>query len=383
MQVFLNSIVLVCIISWVIILFYSFFKILSKKRIKLFFTLVTILHFVASIVFFKSLHKFPQNDATNFYINAVEANSWGSLFNLGSTFISFLIYPLAKIGITMEVLFILFSAISYFGCIVYFKLLDINNLKNRSTWFLLFFLIPSLHFWTGYIGKEALLFVLMAGILKNISIKNYNWQLVSLFLLVFLIRPHAFFILLFSFLIVILFDPTISKIIKRNLSFLTLGFLMILVPISAMFFLKVDNLNIESLQKYYSEFMNYTINKGSTSINLADTTIFSRIWYLLLMPLPLMYESKNIFQTVVSFEGVYFLVIIGYFIYIYFQKKISFQGLSNGLKFAFICGILLIILFGSYLYNLGLGNRMRVMFYPYLFYFFIMAVNLYDEEKNN
>lgn len=383
MQIVINSAFLIGVIGSVLIVFYKYFKMLKTTPKKLFFVTVTLLHFVASVVFFLSLDKLPENDATNFYVNALYANSWLSLCNFGSSFISFLIYPFVKLGITLPVLFAFFAAISYTAFIQYFKLLSFQKSTNKINWFLLFFIVPSVHFWTGFVGKEALLLVFMVQILKGITHKKYdNWFWFQC-ILVFLIRPHVFFVLVVSLLIVLSTDTTITAKYKKKLMVYAMLFMLICLPLSALYFLKIDGLDFTAIKNYYDSFLNYTINKGNTAISLTNTTILSRTWYLLYMPLPVFFEIKNLFQMVVSVEGVYFLISFMYFIYISFQKQICFKRLDNGLKFALLSSLLLIVLFASYLYNLGLGNRMRMMFYPYLFYFFITIVNLKNEKKIN
>jgi hypothetical protein len=88
-------------------------------------------------------------------------------------------------------------------------------------------------------------------------------------------------------------------------------------------------------------------------------------------------------QWLVAIEGVYF---IGAFIYVGYRavkKQCTWQQVTNSQKYALICGIGLVLLISSYVYNLGWANRMRMMYYPYLFYFFITFVSLKNEKKIN
>ena len=372
----INSMVVVLLILYVIWILKPIFEKASSIKIQLFLSSVTVIHFSAALFFAYFLeHLTTVNDPINFYNNAVETTNWFSLFNLGSSFISFLIYPFIKLGISIEVLFLVFSTISFKGILMYFELIGIDDLAKKNILLLLFYLVPSFHFWTGFLGKEALLLWLMVLLLKKIKMNTYDWWLFPIGGLLFLIRPHVFFVLLVAIVILFFTDSRFNKRLKTNV--VLIGFLSILVllPVFLKFFLRIETLDSSSIQLYITNFLEITSNRGNTAISLTETTIFTRIFYLVLMPLPFLYDIKNTFQWVVAIENIYFLVaLIAGGIYIFKNSKKKYS-LSNDLKFAGISAVLLIILFGSYLYNLGLGNRMRIMFFPYLFYFLIQMTN--------
>jgi hypothetical protein len=119
-----------------------------------------------------------------------------------------------------------------------------------------------------------------------------------------------------------------------------------------------------------------TENLGNASISISDTTIFTRIFFLIFMPLPLLYNMNNEIQLIASMENILFLIIFIIALINYLKNGSKFKALVLDQKFTLIASITLIVFFGSYLYNLGMGNRMRIMFLPYLFYFFINTINL-------
>ncbi|REE83083.1 hypothetical protein BX611_0363 [Lutibacter oceani] len=348
--------------------------------LKTFTILVCIAHFGATIAFLLLLDKFPNNDPVKYYTAAVEAPDWLSLFKVGGYIISFLIYPLVKLKISFEVLFLVFATLSYKGFLAYFKLIDFKKLNKGSFFLMLFFIIPSTHFWTSFLGKEALLFTLMVLLLKKIKTKTFDWILIGSLMLIFLIRPHVFFVVLLALLVVVLLDAEISKAIKRRLLFgATLG-VLVLFPLFLIYFLNIKIVEINSFQDVFAMLVNYSETNGNSKIDLLNTNIFTRIAYLLFMPLPFLYNIKNMFQWMAAIENIYIVIVfIGLIIYI-LKAKFKFKRIRIDQKFALIASILLIVLFGSYLYNLGLGNRMRIMFLPYLFYFFITYMN---SIKNN
>lgn len=363
---------------------YSLHKVLKNSFSsfnKVFLILFTVLHFGISAGFACYLDKLTTvHDPHDFYNAAYLANHWYSNFGFGHQFISFIIYPFVKLKVSIEVLFLLFATISFKGFLVYFELIDLNSLSKKNSILLLFFLLPTLHFWTGFLGKEALLLFLMVMILKKVKYELFDWQFIILLFLIFIIRPHVFFVLLISLLVLFLIDQETSSRLKKKLILIVISSILILIPISVLYFLKLETLNLSALQSYITGFLNYTENKGSTSISLVDTNLFTRIFYLVFMPLPYLYEIKNGLLLAASVENVFFLIIFLYTIYYILRNRVKIQTFSKDQRFVLISSILLIFLFGSYLYNLGLGNRMRIMFLPYLFYFFISTIQFKENS---
>jgi len=374
-KVVVNSVVLILLFSYVFYLLRKIIKKTNSKNLKLYFVVVTIMHFMISLAFAFFIDNFNIPDAIKFYSDAQEESSWLALFNIGSSFISFLIYPFVKLGVSREVLFLVFSTISFKGFLVYFELIGLKRLEKINKFLLLAFLFPSLHLWTGFLGKEPLLFLLMALLIKNISLKKYNLSLVLMFVLIFLIRPHVFFVLVFSLVIVFLFEKNISQKLKRNVILTAVFSVLIFIPVFLFFFLRIETLNFTSLQSYYTSFMEITANLGRSSVSIESTTIFSRIFYLIFMPLPIVYNIKNELQFVAALENIGYLLFFITIIIFYAKKHLRYRYFGTNQKFALLSSILLILLFSSYLYNLGLGNRMRIMFFPYIFYLLMTIVN--------
>ena len=366
--VFNILLVIVCIAYISYVLHTSLQKI-PKQVLKIYVVAFTLLHFGMMAVFLYLLNQLANNDAQRFYNTAFQASSWVDLFGLGNRFMAFIIYPFAKLGVTIQVLFLVFSTISFKGFINLFELMNFETLHTKHKLVLILFLTPTIHFWTVSLGKEALLLWLMVALLKIIQLKKYNWQLGLLFTAIFLIRPHVFFVLLLSLFIVVMLDKNTSKKIKQTILRLALLSFIVLSPIFLLFFLKIETLSLAALQNYYTQFMEYTQNRGNAPISIANTTIFTRIFYLLVMPLPFLYELKSYLQWVVAIENIVYVFAFIYVIYYFIRYGCSYNKLSNEFKFALVSSILLIVLFASYLYNVGLGNRMRLMFFPYIFYF--------------
>ncbi|WP_111709655.1 hypothetical protein [Lutibacter citreus] len=371
MIVFLNSILVFVLIYYVQKNVQELWCNAVSKNEKVFYIVFTLVHFAMSLAFVLLLDTLPNNDPEKYYNAAVAADNWWELFSVGGFVVSFLIYPLVKLKITIEVLFLLFATISFKGFLEYFKLISLEKIVKKKLLLGVFFLIPSIHFWTGFLGKEALLFLLMVFILKKVKHQFFDWVLVVCFALVFIIRPHVFFMLLLGLLVSILFDTNFSKKIKLKIVLIVSCITLVLIPVAFKYFLKIDTVNLAAIQEFFYGLAEHGEANGNSKIDILDTSIISRIFYLLFMPLPFLYSIKNSFQLVTSIENLYYVVICGLIIKKLIKNKFKISVLSFDHKFALLSSIFLIVLFGSYLYNLGLGNRMRIMFFPYIFYFLI------------
>lgn len=360
---------------------------LLKKTPSLFyrgyFIVFTLIHFSVAIGFITFLSELSTiQDPHDFYNRALEAESWMGLFGIGHDFMSFIIYPFVQLNIGIELFFLVFSVISYKGFLMLFELLEVHKFTNKSHLFLLsFFLIPSIHFWTVFLGKEPLLLFLMVLLLRNVVKNTFNIQMIGLLIIIFLIRPHVCLVLIIALLMLFLMDKSKSLIFKRNMLLIAFFVLSILGALFFLFFLKIETLSFSAFINYYKEFMEYTVAKGNTAISIADTTIVTRIFYLLMMPLPFLYPIKNNLILFISIENLFYVFIFLYMLRFFIKNKMEYLKLKQEVKFSFIASILLILLFGAYLYNIGLGNRMRIMFYPYLFYFFLTVEVLYHNKK--
>ncbi len=294
MELIVSITILVGLIIYVGYILRKFLNKTISLFYKIYFILFTTIHFGVAAGFAIFLDKLTTiNDPHDFYNAALNADSWVGLFDIGHGFMSFIIYPFVQLGIRIEVFFLVFSVISYKGFLMLFELLKVNEFRNKNTFFILgFFLIPSIHFWTVFLGKDPLIFFLMVLILRKIHENLNEYQLIIPLIVIFLIRPHVGIILIISLLILYVLDRNKSIIFKRNLLLFS-SVLLISISIFFVFFLGIDKLSYTGLVDYYHGFINYTIDKGSTSINLLETTVFERIFYLLLMPLPFIYPLKN------------------------------------------------------------------------------------------
>ncbi len=373
---------------FLIVLAYVFFQMqrlvaqATHLHTKIYIYLLTVLHFAGAAAFYFSIDRADMNiDAVRYYQGAVETSNWFSLATIGHGIVSFLIFPFTSIGVQMATLFLVFATISLKGFYIYLDVIGVAKLQQKNYWLLLLFLMPSAHFWTGFIGKDAITFLLLAVVLKAVKLKSWNWQLLLVLLAVFVIRPHVFFVLSLALLIVIFMDAAIKKAVKKKLA-LGLGIIsLLLLPIGLLFFMKISDLSIEALQVSITQFLEFTKDMGATAINLTETSLLERMGYVLCMPLPFLYPLSNSMLWASAIENCCFLsiLLISLWHFIKLPAKTIFTTMD--IRFALIASVGLWLLFSAYVYNLGLANRMRIVFFPYLVYFLIQTIPSKKHEK--
>jgi hypothetical protein len=335
-----------------------------KNSQKILVTLLFLVHFGAMYVAYDS----PLVDPLVFYKTALTAESWISLFGLGSTFMAFLIYPLIKAGVSLFVLFFLFASISYQAFLWYFNQMA-SCYSNTVTIYGIplvqfFFLLPSFHYWSSFLGKDALVFFILTYLLFEIKnrIKLNFLQILVLFVFL-LLRPHFCFVVFIAGFIYYFTENNIGSKIRIKLLLGVLAIIGVLFPV-VMQFLNITNFSSNTLQAKWIGLSAYA-TQSSSGINLMESSYLDRLW--LLMFRPLYYDAVTFYQYVISIENSFVLLffIIGV-IYIFLKgKEIRITG---DVKFALLTGSLLFLMIASYIYNLGLASRMRLSFLPLFFY---------------
>nr|WP_315217684.1 hypothetical protein [uncultured Flavobacterium sp.] len=307
-------------------------------------------------------------DANVFYKSAQTAPSWISLFGLGSTFMSFLIYPLVQAGVSMLLLFMLFSTISYRAFLWYFEQMSSSNTKGFLIYGIpftqVFFLLPSMHYWSGYPGKDALVFFFLTYFLFEVKKKerlNFMHGFVSVVLLI--LRPHVFVATFIAFFVFYLFQKEVSKVIKLKRALLAVLVCSLSIPI-LMHFVRIKQLGIGSILEKWNELNAYALHTGS-GVDLQTSSYLDRIWLLLFRPL--FYDSITFYQSLVSIEnGLVLLLFIWVFFYLYSKRKVL--EVKGDVRLALLVACSIFLMIASYIYNLGLASRMRLMFMPLFFY---------------
>lgn len=168
--------------------------------------------------------------------------SWFSFFQPGTDVIKIITFPLVKfLHLPFWSGFLLFSLFSYMGFYRLWKTILALTQHNTTAFFIgvLLLLLPNLHLWTSFIGKESLLFVALVLMTEKVVQQHLQSKaFIASFLLIALIRPHVAFILLISLLLALFWKGGLSLKAKGWLSgfaaFCLLGLYLVLKKIAFM-----------------------------------------------------------------------------------------------------------------------------------------------------
>jgi hypothetical protein len=292
---------------------------------------------------------------------------------------SVLVFPFAKIGVNYFALSFLAASLSFKIFLDYFEyVLELySNRKSKILLILtLFFLTPSLHYWTAGLSKEALIVYFM-GIIFFEIINNKFFSLSFIISLAFIlfIRPYLFAIIIFSYGLHILYSKKYSKKLKRNALIFTIFGVWFIIPILKQF-LKIESINLYFFNIKYDSLISYSTNSGFSSIDFKNSNYLERVFLILFRPL--FYDAKTFFQYLISLENLLFLMLVIKFVYDFLKSNLRL--ILRKELFVFSTSIILILFYSIYMYNLGLASRMRCMFMPYLYIFIILS---YYRSTNN
>lgn len=326
---------------------------------------IGLLHLIMSVVFtYYSLG--TPSDSKGYFRNSVQHNVWESFgFGDGTVFISQLIYPFTKgLGVSYLGSNLLFSMLSLWGV---YRLYDVSLgiLKKWTPWFMIF-LIPSMHFWTGFLGKDALVFFGIASLVYNAFFRK---KLIHYILPVFFIMFARFYILVFlaaGFLFALVILSNKIKIYQKVI--IAIGGLVAMVYLSPFFFSVVGIKETDKLSERREVILQANMEGGS-GIDLSNSNLAVRFFSYLFRPF--VFEAHSFTSLMAAIENILWLIL--FFIVIRNFRKIMKN--QDTLFWFCISAFFTVLLPAAYLLsNLGIAARQKIMVVPFLFYIFFMVL---------
>lgn len=326
----------------------------------------------ATTFFFIQYNVEYAKDALQFYDSAKAIDSWAFFLKPGTLFMSFIIYPLVKLNLSIVVINLLFSLLGLYTFLEITNFcLKQNDKLDKKALFLVFLLLPSYHFWVSGFTKETVLFFAFWVLVKHVYYKKYTSiaLFLSLLLLAF-IRPYYFMFAAVVWFIVVLMDNQVTKKIKKQLAILVVVGLIIAIPLLLHFF-KLTSFSFEVVKQNYNILVNASEQLGNSSISLNTTNYLERL--LIVVGRPFFFDAVTIYQYVISVEN--FICIILILLGLYSVK--NNKKLYNK-QVAIFIGIVVtfnILFLSIYMYNLGLAARMRMMLMPWILFAFYLLLH--------
>ena len=260
--------------------------------------------------------------------------------------------------------FLAFQSVGLIGIVILSRI--IAELQQTShlpptkwaTWVLF---LPSLHFWTSAIGKDAPL--LFAASLAGWSLlrlsSRWFWFAAAMAVMV-LFRPHIALIATISLTISLLIDSRLSPLPRAlfaAIALLSLGYLAQATS---------ESLNFNPGDP--NSVVDFIVAKQNTFGMIGGTTAFHGGFPLRLLSLlfrPFFFDAVGIFGIISSLENLFFLYA---FVILLMNFREVWTRVRTGIysRYCYVFTIILTISLAVLYYNVGLGLRQRVMLYPTL-----------------
>ena len=360
------------ILDYVLILLYVLyilkqFSVYTKinQKIGIFSLVMGLVHFIITFASYGFILG-SVADAKHYYSESVSITDWGlSYLSNGTSFIVFLNYMLVQwLQLSFLGCFLVFSFISYLGCLKLFDvIIDLTDRKYNVSYLLL--LLIGTHFWTVSLGKDALMFYAMCCLCYNIYFDKPRSHYILPLMLIGFIRLHVLIFVLVGGGVSYVFT---NKKIKTQTKFvfagLVLGALLFLIP----FFLKeIAVTNISDIEGKLQSSMNANV-EGGAGIDLKDANLIVK-WFSYMFR-PFVFEARNPMFLVSALENLVWLYIFFIIIRGLFFDKIK----TNYILWSYIGIILACTLPLAYtLANFGISMRQKIMIFPFfLILFFIV-----------
>lgn len=360
------------ILDYVLILLYVLyilkqFSVYTKinQKIGIFSLVMGLVHFIITFASYGFILG-SVADAKHYYSESISITDWGlSYLSNGTSFIIFLNYMLVQwLQLSFLGCFLVFSFISYLGCLRLFDvIIDLTDRKYNVSYLLL--LLIGTHFWTVSLGKDALMFYAMCCLCYNIYFDKPRGHYILPLMLIGFIRLHVLIFVLVGGGVSYVFT---NKKIKTQTKFvfagLVLGALLFLIP----FFLKeIAVTNISDIEGKLQSSMNANV-EGGAGIDLKDSNLVVK-WFSYMFR-PFVFEARNPMFLVSALENLVWLYIFFIIIRGLFFEKIK----TNYILWSYIGIILACTLPLAYtLANFGISMRQKIMIFPFfLILFFIV-----------
>jgi len=359
-------------ISTVLLIFFtyifSFLIFFFNKINKTVFNLLFFWHLFFCIVYYHYSLNNPADSHSYFDSSLVKFADFGTgavvIINITRVFSYFL-------DLSYFNCFFIFNFIGTIGILFfYLTLREINFYKkyiDNKLFFIIMFL-PTMHFWSSAIGKDALSFLAICiFVWSSINLRNRkNYIILSIFLM-FLVRPHIASVMSTSVVIAFIFYSNIDLKIKI-LYLIILSVVSLYIADYAFIYVGMPDLITYSPFKINFHVLFDFINKREAAnlsltggIDISSMGPLMKVFTYLYRPLP--FEIKDFYQFVVSIEN----ILLIYFTFIglmgLFNKEKD-QHVSQSKLLLFVYIILAVIILSFTSANFGINSRQKWMIFP-------------------
>lgn len=291
-------------------------------------------------------------------------STWLDLHVPGTSFMYFLTYPFSQvIGISYWAGTLLFSLFGFGGVLLLYlsfrRVLQTNPRLFGYRIFPFVLFLPNMHFWTGGIGKDSVVFfALMLFIYSLISPQRNIPGILLSFYLAYFIRPHMALLMSVGLAFGLLLSARGTSFFWRVV-FLGLSVYVFFLIAPAVFeFIGLEEEALESFEDVANvRSKNLSRSNVGSAIDIRNYSVPLKIFTFLFRPL--FFDAVNLFGLIVSFENLFYLILAVSLIR--FSTLVEILRMPQQLKAALIVFGSTAFFMSNSLSNLGIIIRQKNM----------------------
>ncbi|WP_343789159.1 hypothetical protein [Brevundimonas kwangchunensis] len=271
--------------------------------------------------------------------------------------------------------FLMFNVFGYAGCLVLSGMLfDVVRESPRPQWELviLFMFLPGVSFWTSALGKDSMIFLGIALMVRGSL--NIRGRLVSFLLgmaLIFIIRPHVGILAGAAAVAPFALDKRLSVQVKV-ISLMALAVAAVVLAPVVMRVAGVESLDPTTISNYVSERQGYNI-EGAGGVDISNYNPLFRVFTYMFRPLFI--DASGALGLILSAEN---LVLLSLVVLILARGWPEFVKLMVRPEMLFNLAffVLALGLFSQTTSNLGIAARQKMMLMPSLYLLLVATATM-------
>jgi len=334
----------------------------DRRRFDVYLPLL-LLH-VAMAVAYWLYHFEAAMDAFTYYRDPYNFYQQFGPLSSGTHFITWVVQTLrSAVGGSFLDYFLLFQCFGMIGFALLIRsFIEVaDSLQTEVPWLLyLLLFLPGLHFWSVAIGKDAPMFMAVAlAVWASIRIgRRFVWMALAVAAML-LIRPHVGAVVMLAVFVAFITARGVSPITRLVLIPPAIAGLVATLLMAGEQ-LGIDFSDAETVTDFvqYQQGLNETMGSGAS---IASLPFPLKVFTLLFRPL--FFDAAGAMAYAVSFENVALLFLFGA-LAAYWRDLFRLMGRVYHVTFCAVFSVTLIIGLSLVNYNLGLGQRQKMMVMP-------------------
>ena len=344
-------------------------------RVRMIPYFMSLFHLLCTIAFYFFVVN-SVGDAKGYYLTASKLTTLEDTVPISSGFVNSVLFP-----------FVRYLQFSFFSCSLLFSFFSLRGfvflydvvlklVDYRYTRWLWLFVLPSMHFWTAAIGKDALIFLGLSWMVYNYFTNKSKISFIVPLLIVTLTRFYVVALIGAGTGIALVL---ISKQLKMSykifamIIFGAVGFLIFPYFLDAISVGDVSNLSKQSANVIKAN------QEGGGAVDLQGSNLLVK-WFSYLFR-PFLFEARSPQMIITALENVMWLVIF-YKIYLGI-RRVKFIPEKRRTFFWIALSSLIIVTLPSafILSNFGISSRQKIMIVPLMMYMFFESMLAIKQKK--